>query len=71
MTSCVANILSNPLKLLAPVLAAFTRPGGSVVLAGILDRQAEELIAAYSRWYDLQVASAKDGWVCLAGTRKP
>jgi ribosomal protein L11 methyltransferase len=66
----VANILSNPLKLLAPVLGAFTRPGGNVVLAGILDRQAEELIAAYSRWYDLQVASAKDGWVCLSGTRK-
>ena len=40
-------------------------------MAGILDRQAEELIAAYSRWYDLQVALARDGWVCLAGTRKP
>jgi ribosomal protein L11 methyltransferase len=66
----VANILSNPLKLLAPALAAFSRPGGSVVLAGILDRQAAEVTAHYAQWYDVQVASVKEGWVCLAGARK-
>ena len=66
----VANILSNPLRLLAPLLAAFTRPGGEVVLAGILDQQAAAVAAAYSQWYEVQVASEKDGWTCLAGARK-
>jgi len=67
----VANILSNPLKLLAPVLAAFTRPGGHVVLAGVLDRQGAEVMAVYVQWFEMQVASTQDGWACLAGTRKP
>ena len=66
----VANILSNPLKLLAPVLAALTKAGGSVVLAGILDRQADEVMAAYRQWFDMQVTSSKDGWTCLAGARR-
>jgi ribosomal protein L11 methyltransferase len=66
----VANILSNPLRLLAPLLAALTRPGGTVVLAGILDQQAAAVAATYSQWYDVQVASEKDGWTCLAGARK-
>jgi ribosomal protein L11 methylase PrmA len=58
----LANILSNPLRLLAPLLAGLTRPGGKVVLAGILDQQAAGVGAAYARWYDMQVASEKDGW---------
>jgi ribosomal protein L11 methyltransferase len=66
----LANILSNPLRLLAPLLADLTRPGGNVVLAGILDQQAASVAAAYDPWYDVQVASEKDGWTCLAGTRK-
>ncbi len=66
----VANILSNPLRLLAPLLATFTRPGGQVVLAGILDQQAGAVAAAYSAWYDVQVATQNDGWTCLAGARK-
>ncbi len=66
----LANILSNPLRLLAPLLAGLTRPGGKVVLAGILDQQAAGVAAAYAQWYDMQVASEKDGWTCLAGTRR-
>jgi ribosomal protein L11 methyltransferase len=66
----LANILSNPLRLLAPLLAGLTRPGGKVVLAGILDQQAASVAAAYAQWYDMQVASEKDGWTCLAGTRR-
>lgn len=69
----LANILSNPLKLLAPALLARVSPRGSLVLSGILDRQAEELIATY-RHADpslpLEVWRRADGWVCLAGTRK-
>lgn len=64
----VANILSNPLRLLAPALAAHVAPGGSLVLSGILERQAEELMAVYrDAGIDLHVAGCQDGWVCLAG----
>jgi ribosomal protein L11 methyltransferase len=66
----VANILSNPLRLLAPLLAAFQRRGGRVVLAGILSQQAQTVAAAYASWYDVHVASEKDGWTCLTGARR-
>ncbi len=68
----LANILSNPLKLLAPALAARVASRGSLVLSGILERQADEVIAAY-RQVDaalpLSVWQADEGWVCLAGSR--
>jgi len=63
----VANILSAPLKLLAPAIAAHVRPAGALVLSGILERQAQELIAAYAPYAALQVDRASEGWVCLAG----
>lgn len=65
----VANILSNPLKVLAPMLANRVAPGGSLVLSGVLERQAEEVAAAYAPWLTLQVWQARDGWVCLHGRR--
>ncbi len=67
----VANILSSPLKLLAPMLAGRVAEGGSLVLSGVLERQAEEVIAAYAPFMRLSVWSAHDGWVALAGTRGP
>lgn len=63
----VANILSAPLKLLAPAIAARVRPAGALVLSGILERQAEELIAAYAPYAALQIDRSLEGWVCLAG----
>lgn len=63
----VANILSNPLKVLAPMLAARVRSGGSLVLSGILERQAEEVAQVYAPWLPMTVWQARDGWVCLAG----
>lgn len=66
----VANILANPLRLLAPLLCTFQRRGGQIVLAGILAHQAQGVAQAYADWYDIAVASEKDGWTCLAGTRK-
>jgi len=63
----VANILSAPLKLLAPAIAAHVKPAGALVLSGILERQAEELIAAYAPYAALQVDQSLEGWVCLAG----
>ncbi len=65
----VANILSNPLKVLAPMLANRVAPGGSLVLSGVLERQAQEVAAAYAPWLHLTVWQARDGWVCLAGRR--
>ncbi|MDY0329654.1 MAG: 50S ribosomal protein L11 methyltransferase [Thiomonas sp.] len=67
----VANILSAPLKLLAPAITAHVRPGGWLVLSGILERQAEELIAAYAPHCALQIDKSLDGWVCLAGRTHP
>lgn len=65
----VANILSNPLKVLAPMLTTLVRPGGRLVLAGLLDRQVDEVAAAYP---EVALASwaSLDGWTCLAGTRR-
>lgn len=65
----VANILSSPLKLLAPMLCERVAPGGHLVLSGILERQAEELIKVYSEWMDLTVWQSLQGWGCLAGQK--
>ncbi len=61
----LANILATPLKVLAPLLCARVAPGGSLVLAGILDRQADELKAAYAPYCQLQVADQEDGWILM------
>lgn len=66
----LANILATPLKLLAPLLAGHVAPGGHLVLAGILERQADELREAYSPWLVLDVADCEDGWVLMHGQRK-
>jgi ribosomal protein L11 methyltransferase len=61
----LANILATPLKVLAPLLCAHVAPGGHLVLAGILERQVEELQTAYAPWVALQVADREDGWVLM------
>jgi len=67
----VANILANPLLLLAPALAARVRPGGRIVLSGILANQAAGVAAAYAPWFIIAVWKAgDDDWVALAGTRR-
>jgi ribosomal protein L11 methyltransferase len=65
----VANILSNPLKALAPAICSHVRPGGQLALSGILVEQADDLIASYAPYAELRVADSRDGWVCLAGTK--
>lgn len=64
----VANILANPLKALAPLLSNRVKPGGSLVLSGILEGQYEQLIDFYRPWLQLEVWNADEGWVCLHGT---
>lgn len=65
----LANILATPLKVLAPLLCERVRPGGQLVLAGILDRQEEELKAAYAPWLSLRVSDHEDGWILMTATR--
>ncbi|MPW15940.1 50S ribosomal protein L11 methyltransferase [Paraburkholderia sp. CNPSo 3157] len=66
----VANILSNPLKLMASMLSSKVKPGGRIALSGILARQAEEVAQIYRQWIDIDVWREHEGWVCLAGTRR-
>jgi ribosomal protein L11 methyltransferase len=61
----LANILATPLKVLAPLLCQHVASGGHLVLAGILDRQAEELIQAYAPFLNLAVADREDGWILM------
>ncbi|MBB1603892.1 50S ribosomal protein L11 methyltransferase [Variovorax sp. UMC13] len=61
----LANILATPLKVLAPLLCAHVQPGGSLVLAGILERQADELKQAYAPYAALEVSDSEDGWILM------
>ena len=63
----VANILSSPLKLMAPMLAGRVAPGGALILSGVLARQADEVAAAYAPFIKLGVWAEQDGWVALHG----
>ena len=65
----VANILSNPLKVMAPMLAAKVAAGGALILSGVLSRQADEVAEAYAPYIALSVWQERDGWVALHGQR--
>jgi ribosomal protein L11 methyltransferase len=66
----VSNILLQPLVLLAPLLAAHAAPRGRIALAGILEAQAAELIAAYAEWFDSGAVAREDGWALVTGVRR-
>lgn len=65
----LANILASPLIALAPTLLQSLYPGGSLVLSGILEDQAEQVLTAYSRGLEGVTLKTLDGWVCMQGTR--
>ena len=65
----LANILANPLELMAPLLAARVRGRGSIVLSGILEAQVDTVVAAYERWFNIEPWGTADGWAALAGVR--
>ncbi len=64
----LANILANPLRILAPALTARLKPGATLVLAGLLAEQAAELIGIYNPWLTMRVADTQEGWSLLVGT---
>ena len=66
----LANILAGPLVELAPDIAAATRTGGGLVLAGLLAAQAAEVMAAYEPHFTMMEFGTVDGWTCLAGRRR-
>jgi ribosomal protein L11 methyltransferase len=66
----VSNILAQPLILLAPLLAARTVPGGRIALSGILDSQAAEVAAAYSRFFEARHGASEGGWALIEGLRR-
>ncbi len=66
----VANILSGPLEELTPVIAALVKPGGRLILSGVLSQQTESLMASYSPWFDMLPAVTRDEWVRVEGVRR-
>ncbi len=69
VTMVVANILANPLIMLAPLLINTLQPGGRIVLSGILAAQADEVLQAYSQWCEMHIAANEQDWVLLAGKK--
>jgi len=67
----VANILANPLKVMAPMLSGRVKPGGKLILSGVLATQVEEVTAAYAPFIQLSVWAEHEGWVALAGQLPP
>ena len=65
----LANILATPLKMLAPLLVSHVQAGGHLVLAGILERQADELKQAYAPYIQLEVADSEDGWILMTAQK--
>ena len=65
----LANILATPLKVLAPLLTSHVAAGGNLVLAGILERQADELKAAYAPYVTLEVSDSEDGWILMTARK--
>lgn len=66
----IANILSGPLMELEPILSGLTKPGGKLVLSGLLDEQSRALIEAYTDDFDMEPPVVRDGWARIAGTRR-
>jgi ribosomal protein L11 methyltransferase len=66
----VANILAQPLIVLAPLIAARSEQGARIALAGVLESQADEVIAAYATHFDMTIAAREESWALLCGLRR-
>jgi ribosomal protein L11 methyltransferase len=66
----VANILANPLELLAPLLARHCRPGGRIAVAGLLEAQGPRVASAYAPWFEMVPFDRDQGWIALEGVRR-
>jgi len=66
----VANILAQPLCELAPIIKALVRPGGQLVLSGILQHQVDGVLAAYANEFSFKTAKIQATWARLNGARR-
>lgn len=66
----IANILSNPLRMLASALSSYVKQNGKIILSGILADQIEEMSEIYSEWFNMRTYTVQEGWACLEGIRK-
>lgn len=66
----IANILAKPLMELADLFAKLVRPGGHLVLSGLLEEQIPEVSSHYAQAFELEAPACEDGWVRLTGHRK-
>jgi len=66
----LANILAGPLIQLAPLLGAALKPGGFIVLAGLLEEQAVPVMAAYEPAVTFLPSASHEGWWRLVGQRQ-
>jgi ribosomal protein L11 methyltransferase len=66
----IANILSGPLIELAPVFSSMVKPGGKILLSGILEEQKNDVEFAYQPTFKMHPESVREGWVMINGTRK-
>ena len=66
----LANILAEPLHTLAPKFATLVRPGGDLVLSGLLADQAADITARYSEWFDISAPEQREDWIRLTGVRR-
>lgn len=66
----IANILSNPLRMLASALASYVKPCGQIILSGILESQIEEMCEIYAQWFVMSTYTIQEGWACLHGVKK-
>lgn len=66
----LANILAEPLLQLAPALAVLVKPGGTIVLSGLLGDQAPQVATRYASWFDIGPVTLRDGWARVDGRRR-
>lgn len=66
----LANILAGPLVELAPALAELTTVNGQIVLSGILETQAHDILSCYAQWFELDTPVAQDEWIRISGIKK-
>ena len=67
----MANILANVLITLAPKIQRLVKPGGTLVMSGVLQAQADDVMRAYADSLDFRAIQTQDDWVLLHGSKRP
>jgi ribosomal protein L11 methyltransferase len=65
----IANILAEPLLELAARFSELVKPGGKIVLSGLLQDQTKPLLDSYRRWFSMESPLQQQEWMRLSGSR--